>query len=67
MTKVDKIKEVRHLKYVEGLPIKEIVRRTRLARNTVRKILRSGATKFDYERAGISRPVTGTIKGTTYL
>jgi transposase len=61
MTGVDKIKEVRLLKYVNGLPIKEIVRRTKLARNTVRKILRSNNTEFTYQRNEQNRPVTGQI------
>lgn len=61
MLKVDKIKEVRLLKYVNGLPIKEIVRRTKLARNTIRKILRTDSTEFAYQRREQSRPVTGGI------
>ena len=62
MTGVDRIKEVRHLKYLKGLPIKEIVRRTRLSRNTVRKILRSQQTKLTYQRTHQPHPVTGSIR-----
>lgn len=62
MTGVDKIKEVRHLKHVKSLPIKEIVRRTHLSRNTVRKILRSEQTKFSYQRDQWPQPVTGEIR-----
>jgi len=62
MTRVDKIKEVRHLKCVKGLPIKEIVSRTHLSRNTVRKILRSQQTKFTYRRTHQHYPVTGQIR-----
>ena len=62
MTGVEKIKEVRNLKFVKGLPIKEIVRRTRLSRNTVRKILRSQETKFTYQRIRWPQPATGQIR-----
>ena len=50
------------MKFVKGLPIKEIVRRTRLSRNTVRKILRSQETKFTYQRIQWPQPVTGEIR-----
>lgn len=62
MTKVDKIKEVRQLRYVGGLPIREIMRRMKLARNTVRRILRSNATEFTYQREETPQPVTGPIR-----
>lgn len=65
MTRVDKIQEVRTLKYVAGLPIREIVRRVKLSRNTVRKILRSGNTEFAYrQREKTYQPVTDPIKET---
>lgn len=63
MTKVDKIKEVRILRHIEGLPIREIMRRVKLSRNTVRKILRSNATKFTYQRGITHQPVTGKVRG----
>lgn len=62
MLRVDKIQEVRQLKYVNGLSIKEIVRRANLSRGTVRKILRSNLTKFTYQRTVVSLPVTGPIR-----
>ena len=62
MTGVEKIKEVRNLRFVKGLPIKEIVRQTHLSRNTVRKILRSQETKFAYQRTQQPQPVTGKIR-----
>ena len=62
MTGVEKIKEVRHLKYLKGLPIKEIVRQTHLSRNTVRRILRSEQTKFTHQRSQWPQPVTGQIR-----
>lgn len=62
MTGVNEIKKVRHLRYVKGLPIKEIVRRTYLSRNTVRKILRRQETKFTYQRTQQPQPVTGHFR-----
>ena len=62
MTRVNKIKEVRQFKFIQGLPIKEIVRKARLSRNTVRKILRGQQTKFTYQRSQQPQPVTGQIK-----
>lgn len=62
MLRVDKIREVRQLKYVNGLSIKEIVRRAGVSRGTVRKILRSNLTQFTYRRTVVNQPVTGPIK-----
>ena len=65
MTRVDKISEVRTLKYLKGFSIGEIVRRTKLARNTVRKILRTDQTKFTYQRpGGAPHPQTGQYRET---
>ncbi len=64
MTGVNKIKEVRNLKYVQGLPIKEIVRRTSLSRNTVRKILRGQQTKFTYRKSQKPQPARGQVRDT---
>jgi len=61
MIKVERIKEVRQLKYVQGLTIREISRRTGISRNTVRKILRSEETKIFYQRKNPFRPVTEKI------
>jgi transposase len=61
MTGVGKISEVRYLKEVKGLPIKEIVRRLNLSRNTIRKILRSKEVQFTYQREE-DRPVIGRIQ-----
>jgi hypothetical protein len=41
---------------VKGKPIKEIVRELKVSRNTVRKVLRSGATSFEYAGAVQPRP-----------
>lgn len=64
MLRVEKIQEVRRLKYVNGLSIKEIVRRAGVSRGTVRKILRSDLTQFTYRRTAVNQPVTGPIKST---
>ena len=64
MIRVDKIKEVRQLKYLNGFSIREISRRAYLSRNTVRKILRTNATKFTYQRQNNPQPVRGSIKET---
>ena len=42
MTKVDKIIQVRKLKFQDKVPIREITRIVELSRLTVQKILRSG-------------------------
>ena len=62
MTKVDKIREVRYLRFVEGVPIREICRRVKLARNTVKRIIRSNKTEFTYQRTSTHQPVTGGIR-----
>jgi len=64
MTRVDKISEVRHLRYLQGLSIGEIIRRTKLARNTIRKIIRSDKTEFTYQRESTPQPQTGPFRET---
>ena len=59
MKGVDTIARVRREHFVRGKTIKEIVRDLHVSRNTVRKILRSGATVFEYERAVQPRPRLG--------
>jgi transposase len=63
MTRVDQINEVRQLRYIQNLPIREISRRLNLSRNTIRKILRSQQVEFVYERKNPHNPVTDIIKG----
>jgi len=67
MTRVDKISEVRHLRFQQGLSFSEIIKRTKLARNTIRNIIRSGKTENTYHRDSTPQPQTGpfreTIKG----
>jgi transposase len=59
MKGVDTIARVRREHFVRGKTIKEIVRELHVSRNTVRKILRSGATEFEYERTVQPRPRLG--------
>jgi predicted transcriptional regulator len=47
-----------------GKTIKEMARDLHLSRNTVRKILRSGASSFEYERRiQLKRSIAGIAKG----
>jgi predicted transcriptional regulator len=59
MKGVDTIARVRREHFVRGKTIKEIVRDLHVSRNTVRKILRSGATAFEYERTVQPQPKLG--------
>lgn len=47
---VETIAKIRRYHFVEGKTIKQIVRELRISRNTVRRVLRSGATEHHYER-----------------
>ena len=59
MKGVDTIARVRREFFVRGRTIKQISRDLHIARNTVRKILRSEATSFDYEREVQPQPKVG--------
>src|SRR4051812_49725434 len=50
MKGVDTIARIRREFFIRGRPIKEIVRELHVSRNTVRKVVRSGATALTYER-----------------
>lgn len=56
---VETIAKVRRDYFVDGKPIKAIVRDRKLSRNTVRKIVRSGKTSFSYDRGRQPRPRLG--------
>ena len=56
---VETIGRIRREHFVKGKAIKEIARDLRLSRNTVRKVLRSDATSFEYERAVQPQPKLG--------
>ena len=56
---VETIGRIRRERLLKGKKIKEIARDLRVSRNTVRKVLRSGATEFEYERTVQPRPKLG--------
>ncbi|GEC55409.1 putative transcriptional regulator [Bradyrhizobium japonicum] len=56
MLVVETIARIRREHFIKGKTIKEIVRDLKVSRNTVRKVLRSGETSFEYERQVQPRP-----------
>jgi transposase len=56
---VDTSARIRREFFVQGKTIKDLVRELHVSRNTVRKVLRSGATAFEYERKRQPRPRIG--------
>ena len=56
---METIGRVRREHFIKGKTIKEIARDLKVSRNTVRKILRSGETSFEYEREVQPRPKLG--------
>ena len=56
---METIGRIRREHFVRGRSIKEIVRALKVSRNTVRKVLRSGATSFAYMRVVQPRPKPG--------
>ena len=63
MLVVETIGRIRREHFVKGKPIKEIMRELKVSRNTVRKVLRSGAISFEYTRAVQPRPKLGAWHG----
>ena len=61
---VETIGRIRREFFVKGKTIKEIARDLRLSRNTVRKVVRSQATSFEYERTVQPRPRLGAWTAT---
>jgi transposase len=59
MKSVDTIARVRREHFIRHRSIREISRDLNVSRNTVRKILRSGATEFHYEREVQPLPTIG--------
>ena len=56
MLVVETIGKIRRAYFVQGKPIKAISRELRVSQKVIRKVLRTGATQFEY---GIeARPVT---------
>jgi transposase len=63
MLVVETVGRIRREHLVKGKPIKEIARDLKLSRNTVRKVIRSGATSFEYSRSVQPRPKLGAWHG----
>jgi hypothetical protein len=61
MVTVETIGRVRHAFHVKGKRIKQISRELRLARNTVRSIVRGAATERHYERDAQPLPKLGAF------
>ena len=61
MLVVETIARIRREHFVKGKTIKEICRDLKVSRNTVRKVLRSGATAFSYEREVQPLPKLGPL------
>ena len=59
MLTVETIGRIRREHFRKGKTIKEIARDLKVSRNTVRRVLRSGATSFEYEREVQPRPKLG--------
>jgi len=59
MLVVETIGRIRRERLVKGKSIKGIARDLKLSRNTVRKVLRSGSTSFEYVRSVQPRPKLG--------
>ena len=62
MKSVDTIARIRREFFVRGKSIKQIVRELHVSRNTVRKVLRSGETAFNYEREVQPLPKLGRFQ-----
>ena len=60
MLVVETIGKIRRAYFVQGKPIKAICRELKLSRKVVRKVLRSGATSFEYEREVQPLPKIGS-------
>ena len=60
---METIGRVRHAFHMKGKTIKQISRELRLARNTVRSIVRGEETKHSYERKAQPLPKLGAFAG----
>jgi transcriptional regulator with XRE-family HTH domain len=59
MLTVETIGRIRREYFIKGKTMREIARDLKVSRNTVRKVLRSGETSFEYERNIQPRPKLG--------
>jgi hypothetical protein len=64
MLVVETIAKIRRAYLNEGKSIKAICRDLRVSRKVVRKVIRSGATAFEYERTVQPFPMVGPFKAT---
>ena len=62
MLVVETIAKIRRAHFVQGKSIKAICRELGVSRKVVRKVVRSGATEFSYERKVQPKPKIGPIK-----
>lgn len=65
MLVVETIGKIRRLHEVESMPVKAICRRLGVSRKVVRKVLRSGATEFRYERGAKAGAKSSTTRRAT--
>ena len=63
MLVVETVAKIRREHFGRGKGVKRIARELRLSRNTVRKVLRSGETSFEYERSEQPHPRLGAFIG----
>lgn len=61
MLTVETIRKIRLAAHGEGKSIRQISRDLCLSRNTVRKVLRSNETRFEYHRETVHRPKLGAF------
>jgi len=62
MLVVETIGKIRRLYFGQGKAIKEICRELKVSRKVVRKVIRSGATSFSYERRVQPKPKLGPFE-----
>ncbi|MDF1718113.1 MAG: IS21 family transposase, partial [Antarcticimicrobium sp.] len=62
MLVVETIAKIRRAHFQDKKPIKQICRKLRVSRNTVRKVIRSGTTEHTYERTVQPQPKIGPWK-----
>ena len=60
---VETIARIRRAHFIQGKSIKAICRELRVSRKTVRKVIRSEATEFQYEREQQPMPRLGVWRG----
>jgi AraC-like DNA-binding protein len=61
MLVLETVAKIRREHFARGKGVKTIAREMGLARNTVRKVLRSGETSLEYERREQPHPKLGTF------